>query len=416
MTTSAAVSDSQALAWRERTPAADAFMHFNHASCSLPDRAVFDVQRDCLVLEAELGMHRALERWQPSLQALPGKIAAMLGVQAAQICLAESASRSWALALSAVAPQRRLQLFVSAHEWAGNLASAYTQPRISVVKLRAAPGDHWAAVVHDALEQRDRTAVPVVSLPIVACASGTVHRLEGVAQAVQAAHGWFFVDASQAVGQMPVDAHALGCDVLVFPARKWLRGPRGIAVLCVSPRALDQFESPALLDTYGSVVARAPAGASPADAVALHARADAGRFQLYEYHPALRLGLLAAVEVAQRIGTACIAQRLAELQVYMRTRFDALGLAGTGRTLALLDQANAGALCATVTGTDAAALAARLWQRGINVAAIDERYAPLAFGGPTQARGVLRLSPHVISTYAEIDALFDALEQELAAA
>src|SRR5438067_13922937 len=36
------------------------------------------------------------------------------------------------------------------------------------------------------------------------------------------------VDACQVVGQMPVDAAALGCHFLCGTARKFLRGPRGL--------------------------------------------------------------------------------------------------------------------------------------------------------------------------------------------
>jgi selenocysteine lyase/cysteine desulfurase len=49
------------------------------------------------------------------------------------------------------------------------------------------------------------------------------------------------VDGAQAVGQLPVDLHDLGCDVYAFPAFKWCMGPYGVGALYVREERLDSL-------------------------------------------------------------------------------------------------------------------------------------------------------------------------------
>jgi selenocysteine lyase/cysteine desulfurase len=72
----------------------------------------------------------------------------------------------------------------------------------------------------------------------VQSSDGTVADLDGVATAA-AAHGAFtVVDATHAVGWLPIDASRF--DAVACAAYKWLMSLRGTAFLALSERALDQ--------------------------------------------------------------------------------------------------------------------------------------------------------------------------------
>lgn len=387
---------------RATTPAADAFLHLNHASSSLPDAAVFQAQREFLELEARLGTHRAVERVEGRLETVATAIAQLIDALPHQVVLAQSASRAWALALSAVPRSRPIHVFFGKDEWAANLMNLTRQAFVAKTTLVDGAAEGWAAAMYQALQALDPGCAPLVSLPLVSSFNGEVQDLRGVAQVVHDQGGWLFVDACQAAGQMPVSMCSLGADVLVFPGRKWLRGPRGTAVLVLSDRALDAFDAPVLLDIHGSHVAHAD---SPRMSVLSGAGAD--RFQAYEYHPALRLGLLAAVqqliEISPRQVTTQVNKLASKLRDGLQQQLGAQVLGSGG----------SGLVCFRLAGVNHEDLVRAMWQRGVNIATIGQRYAPHAFSG-CQSRSVIRASPHVTNTEQEIEQALDLIGKEYA--
>lgn len=398
-----------------RPPAADAFIHLNHASTSLPDQAVFDAQRDFFDLEASLGTHRAVDRVGDALAEVPVLVAHLIGAQPDHIAFVDSAARGWAQALSAVAPGKLLEVFVSRQEWVANLMTVANLARARMTIVPHPVDGDWARVVATALDQRDRSRIPVVSLPLQSSFCGEPNCLDGMASVVRDAGGWLFVDASQAIGQSVVNMQTLGADVLVFPARKWLRGPRGISVMALSERALSRssqasistaadlgaahFGLPAMLDLHGTRI-----DMLDDTAVTLSPKPGASRFQAYDYAPALRLGLGAAVATLLATDVDKVSTQILALATGLRARMMQID----GLTLA--DAGGSGLVCLRVTGVDHQALVRRLWQRHINIATVGAVYAPLAFSADDS---VLRLSPHVLSQKWELDRVQEAIAQEI---
>jgi L-cysteine/cystine lyase len=59
------------------------------------------------------------------------------------------------------------------------------------------------------------------------------------------------LDAAQAIGAIPVDVRALGCDFYAASGQKWLCGPEGSGCLFIKPERLDELLIP--WPGYGSV-------------------------------------------------------------------------------------------------------------------------------------------------------------------
>lgn len=86
-----------------------------------------------------------------------------------------------------------------------------------------------------ALDHARQQIVLSVNCCELVCAAGRVYTHADAVGAIAQREGIpYLLDATQAVGQMPVDVRALECDYLTSTGRKFLRGPRGTGFLFAS--------------------------------------------------------------------------------------------------------------------------------------------------------------------------------------
>ena len=79
---------------------------------------------------------------------------------------------------------------------------------------------------------------PATALIICTHASnvtGAIQPVAAIGQVAKAAGVRYLIDGAQALGGMPVDVKALGCDLYAFPGHKSLLGPQGTGGLYIDP-------------------------------------------------------------------------------------------------------------------------------------------------------------------------------------
>jgi selenocysteine lyase/cysteine desulfurase len=103
---------------------------------------------------------------------------------------------------------------------------------------RPADGD-WTAALAAAIARPGAPPLAVAALTPLHWADGSVIDLERLAPLVRAAGAALVVDATQAVGAVPVDVRALQPDFLAFPTYKWVLGPYSLALLYAAPHQQD---------------------------------------------------------------------------------------------------------------------------------------------------------------------------------
>ncbi|QIA01996.1 aminotransferase class V-fold PLP-dependent enzyme [Pseudomonas fluorescens] len=383
---------------RAATPGCAQVIHFNHAGASLPSQATLDavieqLQREALGGPMESADNRVQERARNAA-------AALLNAQPEDIAFASSGSAAWSQAFNALGPwQPGERILVGRHEWAGNLACMAEAVKAGA-RLEVIPCDAHGAVDPQALAQMIDGQVRLIALTWLPANGGLINPAAQIGN-VARRHGIpYFVDAGQALGQLPCDVQALQCDVLKGAGRKFLRGPRGTALMYIRPQFLQR-----LLPVQRDVLS------APWDGKRFTLRDDARRFETSEVSLALLAGLTNALEEHNRLGAIAIRQRIEQLSSELRQRLKAIpGL--TPRNLGAANQ-QSGLIAFTLEGWDSVALKQTLAERRINIGANGVAYTPLDM----QARGltnIARVAVSYLNTQEEIDVLVENLT-ELAA-
>ncbi len=105
--------------------------------------------------------------------------------------------------------------------------------RAGVITLDRVPNDATGVVDPDALAASLGPATRLVAITWASNAFGTIQAVDAIARAVKTHGALLLLDASQAVGSIPVDVARVPVDLLAFPGHKGLLGPMGTGALWV---------------------------------------------------------------------------------------------------------------------------------------------------------------------------------------
>ena len=372
---------------RAETPGVAHGVHLLASGAALMPRAVVEAVIDHLRLEARIGGYEAAAARAEALDGVYDSVARLIGAKRREIALMENSTVAWQHAFYALPLRRGARILTCEAEYAANYVAFLQRARRDDLRIEVAPSDAAGALDVAALEAAMDEDVGLVAITWVPTNGGLVNPAAEVGR-VARRHGVpFLLDACQAVGQMPVDVAALGCDFLAATGRKFLRGPRGTGFLYVRESWLETLE-PAMIDHFGAPwVAR--------DRYAL--RDDARRFETWENAYALRAGLGAAVDHAQEIGVAAIAARIRHLADFCRER-----LARDARVeLRDIGAEKCGIVSFTIAGAEPAALVARMRAEGFAIGATDPPDTRI----DSERRALpamIRIAPHCYNTEEEI--------------
>ncbi len=376
------------------TPACRRGVFLDSAGSSLPPVQVLDEVIGHLHREAEVGGYRAHDERLADLEAGYGVLATLLGCEPDEVAFTDSATRSWLTAFDAVPLSAGDRVLVTEVEYAGNAIPLLHRAAEVGATVEPVPSTPAGEVDVDALRAMLDERVKLVSLVHVPTNCGLVAPVEPVAAAAHEVGALVLLDACQSVGQVPVDAAALGADMISGTGRKWLRGPRGSGFLVVRREVLPRLR-PRQVDL------RSGTWTAP-DRYEL--RSDARVFELWESSVADRLGLLAAARYALALGVDAIAAAVRERAEHLRAGLSAL----PGVTVHDQGTRRCGIVSFTVDGATPREVEAHLATRGVTVTVTDvtsTQYDMTRRALPE----VVRASPHYFVSEEQLDEAVAAL-------
>jgi selenocysteine lyase/cysteine desulfurase len=375
-------------ALRADTPGTANRVHLNNAGAALLSRQTLGAMTAHLELEAAIGGYEAARQERDRIDATHDAVARLVGGRPDEIALFDNATHAWNAAFYSMTFGPGDRILTGRAEYGSNVLAYLQTARRTGAEIVVVPDDEHGQLDTAALAALIDDRTRLVGVSHIPTSGGLVNPAAGIGRITRAAGVPFLLDATQTVGQLPVDVAEIGCDLLSATGRKFLRGPRGTGFLWVRPEALEY------LDPFVSEIE----AASWDGARDFTWHPGARRFETWEASYANVLGLDTAVRQALDLGVERIGRRATALGAYLRDRLEALPGVTTydlGRDRCAIVTAKVDA----VPTTDAAAALAR---QGINVST--------TVPGHTQfdtERGavhpLVRLSPHYYNTEAELD-------------
>jgi len=382
---------------RSDTLGVESIAHFNNAGSALPPAVVTNAVVDYLQAEAVGGGYEVALARADELASVYTAASDLLGGDPKNWAFVESATRAWNAAFSSLRFSAGDRIITTRAEYPSNMAGLLRAKEIQGVEIDIAPNDKHGQLDVAALEAMLDDRTRLVSVTHIPTQGGLVNPAAEVGALLRNKSILYQVDACQSVGQLEVNVDELGCDMLSFTGRKFVRGPRGTGMVWASDRALSQMSNPAGVDMSGSEWV-APMEITP--------HPYASRFEPYETFFAGKVGLAVALRYAKDIGIANIAERNSLLAKNLRSKLSDLPKVSV-HDLGLTRSA---IVTFKVDGYDAGQIVSKLSSKSINVSATSVNSARLDFPerGLTE---LVRASVHYYNNDDEVDRLVSEISK-----
>ncbi|MFV8048802.1 ergothioneine biosynthesis PLP-dependent enzyme EgtE [Mycobacterium sp. 48b] len=360
---------SLAQQWADARPKV-AGLHLDSGACSRQSLAVIDAVAAHARHEAEVGGYVAAEAAAPVLNAGRAAVAALTGLDAADVVYTTGSNHSLDLLLGSWPGERTLACLPA--EFGPNLAVMAANG----FQVRALPVDGDGRVDVDEVAGRFASDPPaLVHFTPLASHRGVAQPLSEMVAVCRAAGVPIVVDAAQAFGHLDC---SVGPDAIYSSSRKWLAGPRGVGFLAVRPELVARLQR------------RVPPAGWDVPVTVLQS------FEHGEHNAATRIGYSVALGEHLAAGPELVRGRLAEVG---RTARQVLADVPGWRVVEAVDEPTAITTLEPTDGADPTAV--RAWliaERGIVTTACELARAPFEMTKP-----VLRISPHVDTTAEDLE-------------
>jgi cysteine desulfurase/selenocysteine lyase len=188
------------------------------------------------------GLHRAARRATEEFEATRVKLAKVLGAKPEEIAYTKNATEAINLVAQGLKLRKGDKVVTTGLEHHSNLIPWQRLEQQQGIKLEVVPATQDCMVDPAVIDQAIDAKTKLITMVHVSNAIGSIQDVEEVGKLAAEHDLLFLVDASQAVGHMPVDVKAIGCDFLAAPGHKGLLGPQGTGFLYAREDRIGELE------------------------------------------------------------------------------------------------------------------------------------------------------------------------------
>ncbi|MCE5315760.1 MAG: aminotransferase class V-fold PLP-dependent enzyme [Parachlamydia sp.] len=380
---------------RKETPGCAHVLHFNNAGAALIPAPVIDAVNSHFQLEIEMGGYEAADLKADDIQQFYASAARLIHCDPAEIAYIENATRAWDFAFYSLVFKPGDKILTAVAEYASNYLAYLQIAKKTGAIIEVIQNDASGQLSLTDLARRMDDKVKLIAVTHIPTNGGLINPAAEVGKIAKAANVFYLLDATQSVGQMPMDVQELGCDALCATGRKYLRGPRGTGFLYVSNRVMQTMEPP-FIDLHAAVwKSRDKYELAP----------DARRFETWETNYSNKLGLKAAIDYALSWGLENTWERVRFLGDSLRGKLRAI----PGVSVHDLGERKSGIVTFTVHSLTPQEVLKKLKEKKMNVSVSLAEYSLLDMD-QRGLRALVRSSVHYYNTEEELNRFCEVVE------
>lgn len=378
-------------------------IHFNNAGAAIMADPAREAMQEFQVLEHRLGGYEAAELQGQTLTAFKSVAARLIGAKAINIAEMPGASAAWQRPFAAITFKSGDRIITHELEYGANYLSILIAAKRYGVIIDICRSSEQGVIDLDHLKSLITPQTRLISVTHMSAHSGVVQPVVDIGALARAHNILYFLDSSQAIGQIPIDVGDVSCDVMTATGRKFLRGPRGTGFL---------YASEEFCQTYPPYIAELQSAYINQNGMAEFYQ-GAQRYENWEANISARIGLTKAMEYTLSKDIDIIANKIANLTdfaadlIAKKTRFTCFPKSYQPKPHQLKLRRQSGILALDL---DVPAKFAQnyLRENKVNVSIISPSAAPLSLGDK-QDLSAIRISLHDYNTQDEIRRCVDLL-------
>ena len=369
-------------------------VHLDSAGSSLMPAPVISAMQEHMMLEQRVGGYVAAEQVAERTSSVYTLLAKCFGGAADDYALSSSAVDAWTKLFYSIDIAASDNIVTSFNEYCSNYVAYLHYARRLGFEIRVARAGEDGKLDLQHLESLIDNKTALISITHVPSSSGQINPAKDVGAIAKRHSVPYLLDICQAVGQVPVNFEEIGCDMATATARKFLRGPRGVGFLYISP------EMQARLNPL--VVTNQSAAWTGSNEYELCTNARV--FEAWERSVMTQLGFSAALEYFLEHGGDKLCAQTQAVAGWLRTQLSKRD----DIIMNCPDDASAAIITFNKIGMDASALKVAMEEKGVAVQVASVVHTRLDL----EARGIdttVRVSPHYFHDHNDMEQFFNAL-------